>query len=912
MACNLYDLTVDGRRDPVGIDTPSPVFSWKLRTDEAGVAQKAYRVQVFTDSTPVWSSGWITSDRTAYVNYAGNALSSLTEYAWSVDILTDSDETASAVGAFETAYMNANDWHARWVEPAQEPAFHEPVRSSRERRLIPLDEVRLCPANFVRREFSLNGKVARARINATAHGVYTLQLNGSRVGDIVLAPGSTAYDQYLEYQTYDVTDLLQSGANALLMCVADGWYVGKHGMIGQSCSFGDRTAVLFQIEIFYEDGRHETIGSDDACRCHIADVDYADLFVGERRDARKYPEGCDLPGFDDAGWNPMTVLDMDYDNLKAQYGDPVRVVERRRPERVYRSPKGEWMLDCGTVLAGRLRMRVKGDRGTVITLEHTETVDDEGCYFNNINGFFTHQTDTFILAGGGEEEFCPEYTFHGFQYVRITGWPGDLSVEDFDVEIISSDLRSTGSFECSNPYLNRLQHNIVRSQVSNLLSVPTDCPQREKSGWTGDAHFYAPTACFNADTLTFYRRWLRNMRLDQQPDGQIPMVIPYIPAYRPGGFFFYDTHTSAGWGDCAVFLPWTLYRAYGDLSILEENYNMMRRWVEYIRMTAETELPEGMDEASLTPEARERQKYLWNTHVHFGDWLAPSVCIDPETGNINLARSAFMTMDIVPTCWYAGSTMLMAKVARALGKAADAEYYDGLHEKVREAFLSEYLDENGLIRKRLQGVYVLALTMDILRGEDKARHAAELVKMIRENGDALDTGFVSVPYLLDALCDNGYEDVAEALMLRDECPSWLYMVLHGATTMWEAWQAVLPDGTKTNVSYNHYALGCVGQWMYRKLGGLDAALPGYKRQLIDLKPRCGLNWAKTSLETPHGLAAIAWRVEGDVLTADITVPPNTTGRCLTYGKPTVLDGADCGCMDELTLSAGIHTVELRL
>ena len=495
--------------------------------------------------------------------------------------------------------------------------------------------------------------------------------------------------------------------------------------------------------------------------------------------------------------------------------------------------------------------------------------------------------------------------------MRITGYPGEPQPEDFDILVIASNLRTTGDFSCSDARLNHLQHNIFWSQLSNLLSVPTDCPQREKSGWTGDAQIFAPTACFNMDMLAFYRRWLRNVRLDQQPDGQVPVVVPYIEAYHPNGFFFYDTHTSAAWGDAAVLLPWTLYRAYGDVEILRENYDMMKKWMGYVQHTAETEIPENL-EGELTPERREWQKYLWNTHKHFGDWLAPSVCVDPDTGDINLSRSAFFTMDIVPTCFYAGCTRLMAKIAGILGREEDACYYAELNRKIQWAFAAEYMDESGLICKRLQGVYVLAIHMGLLEGNALKKNLRELVRMIEENGYRLDTGFVSVPYLLDVLADHGEWETAEKLLMQEECPSWLYQVKMGATSMWEAWQAVLPDGTKTSVSYNHYSLGCVGQWIYRKIGGLDMDLPGYKRVLFDPHPLGGVSYASCALDTVYGMAEIKWKLDGGRMEMELTVPANASGLVALSGRSAVVDGELIEGAESAKLCAGHHHVQYAL
>lgn len=909
MAYRIYDLKCEDQFTPVVIDSNEPAFCWKVGASDLNTCQSAYRIRVWNGEKEKWDSGWVASDATAFVRYAGETLESGCRYCWRVYSISNHGEQAEATANFETALLKAADWHADWIEPEQEPAFDEPPRNIRDRERIPLEQVKLRPVQLIRKEFLLTEEALSARAYITAHGLYCLHINGKRVGDEQLTPGSTAYGRYLEYQTYDITELLHKGENALAVWLADGWYVGKHGMIGRSCAFGDTTGVLFQLEIQSRDGRRETVISDESCRCAPSEIEYADIFVGQKTDGRKIQYGVDRPYFNDSAWRRVHRINCSKDNLRAAYAEPVRIVQQRSPLKLYQSIKQEWILDVGQVLAGRVRMRVRGTRGTEITLEHSETVDVNGCFFNNIRGFFCHQTDTYVLRGEGEEVFEPEFTYHGFQYVRISGYPGTPRIEDFDVLVLASDLKTTLEFSCSDARINQLQHNIYWSQLSNMISVPTDCPQREKSGWTGDAQIFAPTACFNMDMLGFYRRWLRSMRCDQQPDGQIPVVIPYIEAYHPNGFFFYDTHTSAAWGDAAVLLPWTLYRSYGDEMILRENYEMMQKWIGYVQHTAESELPEKY-EGEMTEERKQWQKYLWNTHMHFGDWLAPSVSVDPITHDINLSQSAFATMDIVPTCFYAYTTSIMAQIADILKKPEDASYYRKLNARIREAFAREYLDAEGLIKKRLQGVYVLALQMGLLDESVKQRNAEMLVQMIRENGNRLDTGFVSVKYLLDVLVENHEMPTAEAILMQEECPSWLYQVKNGATSMWEAWQAVLPDGTKTSVSYNHYALGCIGQWLYRRIGGMDAALPGFKRICFDPIPVGGIQGAHMALDTVHGIAEIDWRIEDGHKIIDLCIPANASGYLRTHGQSAIVDESVHSFGADIELCSGRHHIVL--
>jgi len=877
MSLKLTELKCDYRRNPIGIDSIAPVFSWIIESNKKNVMQASYKIVVKQGDNIVWDSGKIESEQSAFVAYAGTPLISMTEYEWNIIVFDNTGEYAMGMGTFETALMNREDWTAKWVEPIQKPAFIEPPRISMELGFcnVDVDDIKMEPAQMIRREFFLKKPIEKARVYATAHGIYFLELNGNRVGNIQLAPGHTSYYAYLEYQTYDITKDLHQGKNAIGMVIGDGWYRGKVGISGQSCQYGDKVVGLFQIEVEYKDGTRETIISDEACTSQAGPIDYADLYVGQRYDANKEQIGFSKAGFPEKGWKPVDVKNYGYEVLRAEYGDPVRVVDIIKPLRVWTTPKGEIMIDAGQVLAGHVRMRVQGEKGAKVVLEHTEVLDTEGNYLCNIIGSFVNQTDTYILKGEGIEVFEPEFTFHGFRYIRVTGYPGMPTVDDFDILVIASDMEKTGEFVCSDERLNQLQHNIFWSLKSNMISIPTDCPQREKAGWTGDAQIIAPTACYNMDALAFFKRWLRIVAKDQTEDGQIPNIVPYLKAYRPDGIVPNNTDCSAGWGDVAVIMPWSMYEVYGDETILSDNYEMMKKWIDYIRYTAEHEMPKEY-KGEMTPERREWNKYLWNTNFHFGDWLTPSVSFDFETGDVDMIQSAFKTMDIIPSVFYAYSTDIMKKTAKVLKNEMDEMYYSDLHEKVTDAFIKEYVDENGYIATKLQGIYVLALQMRLVPEELRSNMFNKLLEMIAANGGKLDTGFLSVSFLLDVLKDEGNAKAAYDMLFVDECPSWLYEVKMGATTIWEAWQAILPDGTPTSVSYNHYAFGCVGDWMYRNIAGIDKAESGYKKAKIKPLMDRRITSATGSFKTPYGILRNEWKQEDGMMTVKTNVPCNTT------------------------------------
>ncbi|MBQ1490683.1 MAG: hypothetical protein IIZ39_01880, partial [Blautia sp.] len=463
---------------------------------------------------------------------------------------------------------------------------------------------------------------------------------------------------------------------------------------------------------------------------------------------------------------------------------------------------------------------------------------------------------------------------------RITGWPGEISADAFTMVAYTSEMEDLGSFTTSDERLNQLQQNIYWSQVSNTISIPTDCPQREKAGWTGDIMAFAPTLCFNRHANAFLSAWMENVRAEQMENGAVPMIVPYLKAYAT---FLRDnlgTDTSCGWGDASIIVPLRVYEAYGDKRILEENYPCMKRWMAYIEERANNHHPEGYE--TWDQERKERSRYLWNTDFHFGDWLIPSMVLgNPDAMAMN--NTAYATMGIVAPAYYAFSAKNMANIATILGKEEDAKAYQELYEKIREAFILEYVHEDGTLDADFQGIYVIALQMGLVPEDKKQRMGDHLVDLIEKNGNRLDTGFLSVLFLMDVLCDIGRSDVAYRLLYQTKCPSWLYEVEAGATTLWESWGAISEDGTVSTYSYNHYAFGCVGEWMYRRIGGLTATSPAYRSFRVSPDFTCGLTHAEVKEETPYGLAFVSWRRAGDTAMVSVHVPVGTKAEILLPG-----------------------------
>jgi alpha-L-rhamnosidase len=530
-----------------------------------------------------------------------------------------------------------------------------------------------------------------------------------------------------------------------------------------------------------------------------------------------------------------------------------------------------------------VRFRVRGPRGAVVRLEHSEVLDEHGNFLMNIVGPNKDQTDVYVLAGAEDgETWAPTFTFHGFRYARLTGFPDDLRADDVTAVVTSSDLPVIGDFECSDERLNRLHRNVLWSQRGNFLSIPTDCPQRERYGWTGDIQVFAPTAATNMAVAPFLSRWLANVRADQLEDGRITNISPDPPSLRfiaQGPPPSYDDEimllaSSAGWGDAIAIVPHVLYEHFDDVRVLEENYASMLAWAEYQIRSAESGLPPRLVGVDLDDERRERQRYLWNNEPNFGDWLAPSTLTGPDGDQINAPRR---TGEVVGSLYHGHLLDLMSRIAAVLGRTTDAERFATRAAAVRRAFAAEYIDADGRIPGDLQGPYVLALAFGFVPEELEPLAAANLVELIHRADDHLDTGFLSVPHLLDVLWEAGHRDLARTILFRDTAPSWLYEVEQGATTVWEGWEAIRPDGTVTELSFNHYAFGCVDDWMYRRLAGLQLVEPGYRRSRIEPDFDCGLAWVSAHVDTPNGRLASSWRRLADGrVELRIEVPPNTT------------------------------------
>ncbi len=832
----VVDLRCEYLTNPIGIDAHRPRLSWRIISDQRGVHQTAYRVRVATtlealqEGDLIWDSGRVESSQSIHVPYGGPELRSGQRCYWQVRVWEgDAPPSAwSEVAFWEMGLLGDDDWVASWIRPDLEE-----------------DTSTSPPCPLLRTRFRVDGQVRSARLYVTAHGLYEARLNGQRVGDLLFTPGWTAYHKRLQYQTYDVTDMLVEGENAAGVILGDGWYRGYIGFEGQRNFYGEKLALIFQLHITYQDGRTQLVCSGEDWKASTGPILESDIYNGEHYDARLEKPGWDAPGYDDGDWHGVLVVEHSKKVLVAPVGPPVRRIQEIRPQAIIHTPAGETVFDMGQNMVGWVRLRVQGAPGDTVTLRHAEVLDQDGnLYTANLRS--ARQTDTYVLKGEGEELFEPHFTFHGFRYVAVDGYPGEPTLDTLTGIVIHSDLEPTGSFECDHPLLNQLQHNIIWGQKGNFLDVPTDCPQRdERLGWTGDAQVFSRTACFNMNAAGFFTKWLRDLAADQYPDGKVPHVIPDV--LGAGG--------SAAWADAAVICPWTVYLCYGDERILRELYPTMKAWVAYMEREA------GDD-------------YLWTSGSHFGDWLAYN-SPDPS------GTSAITDHDLIATAFFAHSTAIVHRVAEILGEKQDAVRYAELGRKIKEAFLAEFVTPNGRVANNTQTAYVLALAFDLLPAGLRPEAARRLVADIRKRGNHLTTGFVGASYLCPVLSATGHYDVAYDLLLQETYPSWLYPVTKGATTIWERWDGIRPDGSFQDPgmnSFNHYAYGAIGDWMYREVAGIDIdpGAPGYRHVLIHPHPGGGLRHVRAAHRSPYGKIASEWTLDGNVFELRVTLPPNTT------------------------------------
>lgn len=835
---SLSHLTCEGLVNPVGLDVAHPAFSWEIKSKTRNVKQTAYELRVAKSPAALsngknlfWESGKVKSDQSTYIEYTGPELQSRQRYYWQVRIWDDHGKATSwsQVAFWEMALLSREDWRAKWITSG-----------------IPADSVNgLVP--MYRTTFRVSKQVTRARAYITSHGVYHAQINGKKIGDAFLTPGWTSYKKRLLYHVYDVQGLIKNGDNAIGATVGSGWYRGTLAWEGNKEIYGKKTSLLFQLELTFADGSTQTVVTDENWRTSTGPIRFSEIYDGEVYDARLELKDWTKPGFDDAGWKRVDIKQNDLGNLSAAHHEPVRKKEVISAKEILHTPRGETVIDFGQNLVGLVQFTIEGNAGDTIHLQHAEVLDKAGNFYTD-NLRNAKAEVKYVCRGGDSETYEPQFTFMGFRYVKITGHQGEISPDQFKAHVYYSDMPVTGSFSCSHPLINQLQHNIEWGQKGNFLDVPTDCPQRdERLGWTGDAQVFFSTAAFNMHVKNFFTKWLQDLKADQLENGSVPYVIPSMLPSEAGA--------SAGWADAATIIPYHMYIHYGDRRILEMQYQSMKAWV-------------GFMENNSTD-------HLWNKGFHFGDWLFFRPDDDTD------GRAAITDKYLIAQCFFAHSTDILAKTAALLGRNEDALRYRQLLENVKEAFNKEYVTASGRLVSSSQTAYVLALHFDMLPEGLRQQAAHRLVENIRSYGFHLTTGFLGTPYLCHVLTRFGHADIAYKLLMQETYPSWLYPVKMGATTIWERWDGQKPDGSFQNPgmnSFNHYAYGAIGSWMYATIAGIntDTTEVGFKKIHIKPLPGGGLTSAQGSLHTPNGYLATSWKIESGFFELKVEIPPNSS------------------------------------
>ncbi|PRY65421.1 alpha-L-rhamnosidase [Glaciihabitans tibetensis] len=844
----IHDLRVEHHRDALGIGEAEPRLSWSL-ADTQGAAQTRYQISVSdeisglrADADPVDSSESVLVPWQA-VPLRSRERRQVRVRVWVAGESEPSEWSEPIV--VEAGLLHRSDWNTDFVSPSVSHSAEGPR-----------------PAYRLRSRFDLPaGDVARVRIYATAHGVYELHLNASAVSSDILAPGWTSYLHRLRYQTYDITGLVVPGQNTISALIADGWYRGRLGFNGGLWdNYGTDVALLAQIEATMSDGTVHVLPVSSAWECAPSAIISTGLYEGEEHDA----------SLDDLveEWTPASVLPFaDFTaEIVAPTGPPVRIIESIAPVGVEVRPNGRIRLDFGQNITGKLRVTVTGPRGHTIGLHHAEVLENDELATRPLRG--AASIDRLTLAGGDHPfTWTPHFTFHGFRYAELENWPGEFLPEQAVALVMHSDMERTGTFTSSDPLLNKLHENVVWSMRDNFLDLPTDCPQRdERLGWTGDIQVFGPTAAYLFRSTGTLVSWMRDVAAEQKALGSVPNFVPWIECGFP-------QDPAAAWGDVAVMLPWTLYQRTGDIGVLRDQYESMTAWVDQV-------------------DALTGHSGLWNSGFQLGDWLDPTA--PPEKPDDSRTDRY-----LVASAYHARSARLLAQTAELLGNTGDAAKYSAVADRAASSFRYEFVTPSGRVVSDTETALSVAIMFELLANEDQVQRAgARLSELVIDSGYRIRTGFVGTPIICDALARVGAHDVAYHLLLQTQTPSWLYPITMGATTIWERWDSMLPDGSINPgemTSFNHYSLGAVADYLHRIIGGLAPAAPGYREVLVAPVPGGGLRAASSELVSPYGLVRTGWTREGTKLVVRAEIPSGVTARV------ELPDGSD-----PIDIAAGSH------
>ncbi len=830
----IFNLKVNHLENPLGFYLENITFSW-VATETTGKFQQAAQVEIALDKA--FNNIIHDSGRQEKINSLGYKpkmkLEPCTRYYWRVSVWADNGEFGvSEIAWFETAKMG-EAWQGKWITTPFDKEIHPLLHKS----------------------FEVPSKIKSARIYATGLGVYELEVNGTKVGDEYLAPYFNDYHKWLQYQTYDITNLLCEGKNAIGVMLGNGWYKGRFGFIDQLKElYGDKFGLLCEISITLEDDSQLIIGSDSSWVCHPSPITQSSIYDGEVYDARKEVENWSEYNGNTEAFVPAVEFTPACGTVMERLSPPVVITERCSPVTLLHTPADELVIDFGQVMTGWVEFKVNLPEGEKVHIQFGELLQHDNFYNENLR---TAKQEFIYYSNGKPSYVRPHFTFYGFRYAKITGL-AEVNLEDFEACVIHSGLNFVGSIKTSNDKVNRLIENARWSQRDNFLDVPTDCPQRdERMGWTGDAQVFAATASFTMHTAAFYKKFLYDMLLEQKTHGgSVPHVVPDIleRCMALSGNEEERPHGSCAWGDAATVIPWTMYLFYGDENLLRSQFENMTLWVDFIR-----------EQDRLSGDTR-----LWKTGFHFADWLA----LD------NLDKSSsFGGTDCyyIASAYYYYSTHLTAKAARVLGENEKAESYDKLASEIKEAMIKEYFTPNGRIAVDTQTAMVVALYMNLVPEQHRERLVADLKKKLDDNKIHLTTGFVGTYYLCQVLSEHGLQDYAYTLLLNEDFPSWLYEINMGATTIWERWNSVLENGLVSDTgmnSMNHYAYGSIVEWMYRYMCGINPLenAPGFKEVIIKPQVDDRFDWAEAEYLSASGLYKSSWKKTDKDITYHITIP----------------------------------------
>ena len=842
--------------NPPAIDTTEPRLSWQIESNSRGASQSAYQIIVATSAAglasnkgDLWDTGKVASNQTIQIAYQGKPLASRQRCFWKVRVWDQNGRASTWSSPAQWAMgLQPADWSAKWIGD----------------KLPSVDNL---SATMLRREFKLASRAKRAIVYVSALGVYELHINGKRVGDYLLAPEFTDYHSRTQYQAYDVTAHLRPGSNVIGAVLGDGWYAGGIGLARSVIKkprniYGDHPRLIVQLETELADGKMARIVTDESWKTsREGPVRSSDILDGEDYDARREMPGWDAAGFDDKNWKPADVATNVRTTLVAQPNEPMRVTREIKPISLNEPKPGFYVFDLGQNMVGWCRLKAQEAAGIKVTLRHAEMLSDDGMiYTDNLRA--AKQTDVYTFRGGGVETFEPHFTYHGFRYVEVTGLKSKPQIDAITGRVFNSDMTETGSFDSSNPTLNKLWQNILWTQRGNMLSIPTDCPQRdERLGWMGDIQIFVGTGIYNMNMAAFYKKWMRDVRDAQAEDGRFADFSPH-----PFGKDKVFTGVP-GWGDAGIVVPWRLWQHYGDKRMLAENLESGKRWVEFIR--------------SNNPDL------LWKKKRgnDYGDWLNSDTLIYEGFPN----KGGQVPKEIFATMMFAYAADLVSRMAQILGNDEEVKKHRQLFEEIKAAFNKAYVAEDGRIQGDTQAGYAIALHFDLLPEKLRPLAVKHMLEGIERYKGHMSTGFHSTYRMMLELTAAGHNDVAYKLINNQTFPSWGYSIENGATTIWERWDGYVKGRGFQNKgmnSFNHYAIGAVGEWMYRVILGInhDDARPAYEHFVIRPYPGGGLKWAKGSYDSIRGKIESSWSVAAGKLKIDVRIPANTTATVFVPAK----------------------------